>query len=201
MSTNSWTAPTALAHRELGCPTRPSRGLACVRRELTVRQPVDEVFAFFADACNLNIITPPWIGFTILTPAPIAMRRGARIDYRIRIRGVPVSWNTVITEWEPPYRFVDLQLKGPYRWWHHEHRFEACAEGTRIIDEVEFLAPLHWVTHPLFVSRDVERIFDYRSRALQLLFRVTDGNEHEGTSLSQRLSSAPKTEPRRHDFV
>ncbi len=147
-------------------PPRPERGLELLARKMIVPRTVDESFAFFADARNLDRLTPSWVGFKILTPSPIEMRVGALIDYSIRIHGVPIRWRTQIISWEPPHRFIDVQLKGPYRWWHHEHRFEPCAQGTRVIDEVEYVAPLHWLSHPLIVRRDVGRIFDFRADAL-----------------------------------
>lgn len=102
----------------------------------------------------------------MLTPGPITMAQGTLIDYQIRVHRMPLRWRTQITVWEPPHRFVDVQLRGPYRVWHHTHRFEPCEGGTRVTDEVEYLAPLHWLTGPLFVRRDVERIFAYRAEAL-----------------------------------
>jgi ligand-binding SRPBCC domain-containing protein len=153
-------------------PPRPSRPahFARVHSETLVPRPLDETFAFFSNAHNLDRLTPPWVGFRILTPAPIRMGVGTLIDYQIRIRAIPIRWRTEIIVWEPPHRFVDVQLKGPYRWWHHEHRFEAAPGGTRVIDDVEYRAPLAWLSHPLMVSRDVRRIFDYRTRALAAVF-------------------------------
>ena len=151
-------------------PSRPTSGLSSIYREMIIPRSQEETFAFFSDARNLDILTPRWVGFKILTPTPIEMRAGALIEYQIRIHGIPIRWRTEITEWEAPHRFVDVQLKGPYQWWHHEHRFESCTEGTRVIDEVEFRAPLHWISHPLMVKRDVRRIFDYRAHALERLF-------------------------------
>lgn len=151
-----------------GPPASRPRGRAqLLRRETVVPRGPDEVFAFFSDAGNLDLLTPPWLGFRILTPTPIEMHAGTLIDYRLRVRGIPIRWRTEITAWEPPSRFVDVQVRGPYRWWHHEHRFEACEGGTRVIDEVEYLAPLHWLSEPLLVRRDVRRIFDYRSQQLR----------------------------------
>ena len=147
--------------------SRPPRGLGVLRREVVVARPLNETFAFFSDARNLDRLTPPWVGFKILTAGPIDMHAGTLIDYQIRIHGVPIRWRTEITAWDPPRGFTDVQLKGPYRWWHHEHRFEACDGGTRVIDEVEYAAPLPWLTHRLLVTRDVERIFNYRSEALR----------------------------------
>lgn len=146
---------------------RPRGAVARLRRETVVARGLEATFAFFSDATNLQRLTPPWVGFEILTPTPIAMRAGTLIDYRIRVHGVPFKWRTEILAWDPPHGFVDVQLRGPYRWWHHTHRFEACEGGTRVIDEVEYRAPLAWLTHRLMVSRDVARIFDYRERALR----------------------------------
>jgi len=136
-------------------------------RQTVVPTGLEETFAFFADAHNLESLTPPWVGFRILTPAPIAMRVGTLIDYRVRVHGVPLKWRTQIAEWDPPHQFVDVQLSGPYMRWHHTHTFAAFSGGTRVVDEVEYRAPFAWLTHPLLVSRDVARIFDYREDALQ----------------------------------
>jgi len=130
----------------------------------------DEVFGFFSNADNLASLTPPWVRFEILTPAPIEMGVGTLIDYRIRVRGVPMRWRTRIEVWEPPHRFVDVQIRGPYRFWRHEHRFESVADGTMVMDRVEYRAPVAWLTHRLFVRRDVQRIFAFRESALGELF-------------------------------
>lgn len=145
-------------------------------REVVVPHDLEETFEFFSDAFNLDLLTPSWVGFRILTPSPIEMKLGALIDYQIRIRGIPVRWRTLIEIWEPPHRFVDVQVHGPYRWWHHTHRFEPCEHGTRVIDEVEYSAPLGWLTEPLLVRRDVERIFDYRAEALRRQFQHPDSD-------------------------
>ena len=132
--------------------------------------PVEEVFGFFADAGNLQKITPAELGFRILTPSP-TIGEGARIDYRLRLCGVPFKWKTVITAWEPPHRFVDLQLRGPYKEWIHTHRFEPTAEGTLIGDDVRYrlpLSPFGEVAQPL-VRRQLERIFTYRHEAIRRL--------------------------------
>lgn len=146
--------------------TRPERGVRTLSREAVVPVSSEKAFEFFSDALNLNLLTPPWLGFAILTPTPIELKRGAMIDYRIRLHGIPIRWRTLISEWEPPHRFVDVQIRGPYRWWHHTHRFETCAQGTRVIDEVEYAAPFARLSEPLLVRRDLERIFDYRAKAL-----------------------------------
>jgi ligand-binding SRPBCC domain-containing protein len=106
--------------------------------ELWIPCPCDEVFAFFADAHNLQRITPPWLSFEVLTPAPITMRPGALIDYRIRVHGLPIRWRTEITEWNPPHHFADNQLRGPYAFWHHTHHFEERDGGTLCPDNVRY---------------------------------------------------------------
>ena len=141
--------------------------------ELWLPRRRDEVFPFFAEAGNLEIITPPWLHFEVLTPAPIEMRPGALIDYRIRVHGIPIRWRTEIAEWQPPHRFVDVQLRGPYTLWRHAHTFEERDGGTICGDHVRYRprggALIHW----LFVRRDVDRIFEYRQRRLKELFDAT----------------------------
>lgn len=131
-----------------------------------VPRPVDEVFAFFADAGNLQRITPPWVDFHIDSPLPIEMRPGALIDYRLRVRGLPIRWRTEITVWEPPFRFVDTQLRGPYRRWIHTHRFTATSGGTLVEDDVDFAAPFGWLAERLLVRRDLRAIFLHRQHAI-----------------------------------
>ncbi len=138
--------------------------------ELLLPRPRDVVFPFFANARNLETITPPWVQFQILTPGAIEMRPGALIDYRIRIHGIPVRWRTEITVWEPPYRFVDVQRRGPYRRWVHTHSFEEHPDGTRCLDHVEYAVWGGALIHRLFVQRDVQRIFQYRTEVLNRLF-------------------------------
>lgn len=133
-------------------------------------RPRAEVFPFFADAANLQAITPPWLDFRILTPGPIAMRPGALIDYRLKLRGFPIRWRTQITVWEPPFRFVDRQLKGPYRQWVHEHSFEEKDGGTLCRDRVDYAVPGGALVNRIFVQRDVETIFAYRREQLERLF-------------------------------
>src|SRR4051794_16227728 len=103
-------------------------------REQWIGRPIEEVFAFFGDAANLEAITPAWLRFSVLTPAPITMRPGALLDYRLGWHRVPLRWRTRIELWEPPHRFVDVQLKGPYRLWHHTHTFDEERGGTRMRD-------------------------------------------------------------------
>jgi len=134
--------------------------------------PVHEVFEFFSNARNLEHLTPPWLKFRILT-LPIAMEPGARIHYKISWHGVPLRWTTEIAQWTPPLSFVDLQLSGPYKLWHHTHSFEAIDGGTRLIDRVKYalpLGPFGRIAHALWVKRDVEKIFDYREARIRDLF-------------------------------
>ena len=134
----------------------------------------DEVFPFFADAGNLEAITPPSLRFSIVTPRPIEMRVGALIEYQLRLRGLPVSWLTRIEEWEPGVRFVDMQLRGPYALWHHTHTFERAGdEATLMRDTVRYAlpgGPLGAIPHALFVRRELEAIFAFRAqRVTELL--------------------------------
>ncbi|MGA4643838.1 SRPBCC family protein [Limisphaera sp. 4302-co] len=138
--------------------------------ELWLPVPRDKLFPFFADAANLETITPPWLRFRILTPPPIEMREGTLIDYRLRIHGVPIRWRTRISVWEPPRRFVDEQLRGPYRQWIHEHTFEPKGGGTLVRDHVRYAVLADWLLHRWLVRPDIERIFAYRSEVLRRLF-------------------------------
>jgi ligand-binding SRPBCC domain-containing protein len=140
-----------------------------LEREQYLDHPREEVFAFFAQAHNLERITPPWLSFQVLTPDPIAMQVGTLIDYRLRVHGLPLRWTSRIEDWEPGRSFVDRQLRGPYGLWHHRHTFAESGQGTVVRDEVDYALPLGVLgnlAHPLFVRRDLERIFAYRHRAV-----------------------------------
>jgi len=139
--------------------------------ELWLPEKLDAVFSFFADARNLEAITPPWLNFAITTPEPIDMHTGARIDYQLRVHGFPVRWKTEISVWDPPYRFVDQQLRGPYQQWVHAHTFEERDGGTLCRDKVEYSVLGGRVINWLLVRRDVEKIFAYRQKALVARFR------------------------------
>ncbi|MBM3831510.1 MAG: SRPBCC family protein [Verrucomicrobia bacterium] len=139
------------------------------RCELWLPRTPEQLFPFFADAANLDAITPPWLHFHIVTPQPIAMQAGALIDYRLRVHGLPMRWRTLIKEWQPPYRFVDEQLRGPYRQWLHEHTFEARDGGTLARDVVRYAVPFDWLLHRWFIRPDIEKIFAHRQLALRRL--------------------------------
>lgn len=137
-----------------------------------IQRPLDIVFAFFADATNLEAITPRFLRFRILTPTPVEMRSGARIDYAMSLFGMPVRWRTRITEWEPGLRFVDEQEAGPYAVWRHTHEFEPRGEATLVRDVVDYavpLGPLGSIAHALVVERTLGRIFDFRRDATRRL--------------------------------
>jgi ligand-binding SRPBCC domain-containing protein len=143
------------------------------RQEQFLPQPVEDVFTFFSRPENLEHLTPPWLNFTTLTPSPIPMRPGALVDYTLKIKGVPVHWRTLITEYEPPHFFVDQQLKGPYAMWHHRHTFESADGGTQMTDEVHYAMPfgvIGSVVNRLMVRRDVAGIFGYREKVLAEMF-------------------------------
>ena len=146
--------------------------LHSLEREQHLPRPPAEAFEFFGDAHNLEAITPPWLGFRIVTPDPIEMAVGTLLEYRLKLHGVPVSWRTRIELWKPPLRFVDVQLSGPYRLWHHTHSFEPDGEGTLMRDSVRYalpLGPLGELAHMALVRRDVERIFSFRERRVAQL--------------------------------
>jgi ligand-binding SRPBCC domain-containing protein len=143
-----------------------------LQREQFIRKPIQEVFAFFADAKNLETITPPWLGFQILSPEPIAMAPGTRIEYRIRWHWFPMRWITEIRSWDPPVGFMDVQLRGPYRLWEHTHTFQAVEGGTQMRDVVRYalrFGLLGRMAHGWFVKADLERIFDYRASKVSAL--------------------------------
>jgi len=131
--------------------------------------PITAVFSFFADAENLERISPPELAFQIVTPTPLKILEGSTIDYRLKLFGVPFRWRTRISLWQPPFRFVDEQSMGPYQTWTHLHAFESTDDGTRIIDRVEYRLPGYPFSNfvlPL-VRRQLERIFQFRALAIQ----------------------------------
>jgi ligand-binding SRPBCC domain-containing protein len=141
-----------------------------LERSQRVEVPVEQAFDFYVDALNLEPMTPPWLHFEVTTPGELRLRQGTLLDYKLRLHGVPVRWQTRIETWEPSLRFVDTQRKGPYSLWEHTHLFEKDGETATIIhDRVRYaipLGPLGALAHLLFVRRDLRRIFDYRREAV-----------------------------------
>jgi ligand-binding SRPBCC domain-containing protein len=150
----------------------PTAGGGVLETSTVLRVPLERAFAFFGSAENLQAITPPELGFRILTPLPIAMGAGTEIDYALRLWGVPLRWRSLISRWEPPVLFVDEQLHGPYRSWVHTHRLADLGDSrTRISDEVRFTLPwppLSRLARPV-VARQLMRIFRYRQRRVREL--------------------------------
>jgi ligand-binding SRPBCC domain-containing protein len=146
-----------------------------LRATQVLPRPVDEVFPFFADAYNLEKLTPAFLKFNVLTPKPIPMESGAEIRYKLKVRGVPIHWKTTILDWDPPRQFVDNQDAGPYTLWHHTHTFEPTEDGSGTVctDTVRY-KPKGWLFAPIinrfFVQRDVQNIFRYRFRKLEAFF-------------------------------
>lgn len=156
------------------------RGGYVLRAECLVSRALDEVFAYFADVQNLKQLTPAWLRFHILTPPPIELHDGKLLDYRLRVRGLPLRWQSEITAWDPPHRFVDEARRSPYRHWRHEHQFERCttadgSEQTRVTDLVHYAVPGGPLVHRLFIRRDLEKIFAYRQKALEEMLNKPRG--------------------------
>jgi Uncharacterized conserved protein len=137
------------------------------QNELMIRRPIAVVFDFFSQAENLQKLTPPWLHFRVLTPAPIELKQGAKIAYGLRVRGVPLKWLTEIEQWRPPFQFIDVQVSGPYKLWRHTHLFSEVERGTRMRDIVNYalpFGPLGRLANRLQVSRDLSKIFEYRTQ-------------------------------------
>ncbi len=144
-----------------------------LEREIWVPASLEGVFEFFSDVRNLEKLTPATLQFHILTPMPLEMRAGTLIDYKLKLMGLPMRWRSEITVWEPPHRFTDFQLKGPYKLWDHEHSFREERGGTVVSDRVEYEVAgwiLEPVIHALLVAPQLERIFDYRTKVIQEVF-------------------------------
>lgn len=142
-------------------------------RETVLNRSIKEIFDFFSKAENLDIITPPVLGFKIITPFPVEMKKGTVIDYKIKLNGIPFGWRTEITKWDPPHCFEDTQIKGPYKIWIHEHLFVERNHRTYMTDTVRYLSPgglLEFIPHNLFVKKKVNYIFDYRQKIFDGLF-------------------------------
>ena len=148
----------------------PTMKTPTLSSEVRLAASIDQVFSFFADAYNLEILTPPWLSFQVLTPGPITMQVGMRIDYRLRVHGLPVRWQSEITAWQPPHRFVDEQRRGPYRLWVHEHRFQEVGNGTLTLDEVLYAVPGGSVVNQVLIEPNLRKIFRRRQHQLQRIF-------------------------------
>lgn len=146
-----------------------------IERTQRFENPLTELFAFFAEPTNLARITPDWLRFRITSPQPVVMAEGTLIDYALRLHGIPLKWRSEITAWEPPYRFVDEQRVGPYRYWIHEHEFRDHGNVTEVIDRVRYAVPGGTIVNRLFVARDVAKIFAYRSAVLAAIFTESAG--------------------------
>lgn len=140
-----------------------------LRRQVIIPAPVGEVFSFFSAAENLKLITPPWLNFKILTPLPVIMKKNALIDYYIKFLGLQITWRTEIKEWQPPDRYVDRQIKGPFRVWEHTHLFEEKGGGTQMEDVIRYAVPgfvLSPLIHFLFVRPQLDKIFAFREKSI-----------------------------------
>jgi uncharacterized protein len=166
----TFSRPPAVLPKSDYLRARPPRYV--LSTETRLERPLEDVFSFFSDASNLSRITPPDMGFTVLTPQPINLHAGAVIDYRVHVVRVPLRWRTIIDVWEPPLRFVDSQDRGPYACWWHEHRFEADGAATRMFDTVYYappLGPLGALAQHVLIKRELRRIFSYRAHAIKTM--------------------------------
>ena len=142
-----------------------------------INKPIEDVFEFFSNPDNLSVITPPKLGFKILTPTPIKMSIGRLIDYKIYLMGIPIHWRTLITNFDPPHTFIDQQIKGPYTIWHHTHTFQKVDGGVEIKDRVVYSIPfsiLGRILNFLWIRKDLENIFNYRKKVIDELFENDD---------------------------
>lgn len=142
-----------------------------------INKPIEDVFEFFSNPDNLSVITPPKLGFKILTPTPIKMSVGRLIDYKIYLMGIPIHWRTLITDFDPPHTFIDQQIKGPYNIWHHTHTFQKVDGGVEIKDRVVYSIPfsiLGRILNFLWIRKDLENIFNYRKKVIDELFENDD---------------------------
>lgn len=154
-------------------------------------QERDKVFPFFADASNLEEITPEWLRFRVISPMPIEVCTGTEIDYCLKLHGIPIRWRSRITVWDPPHRFVDEQVIGPFRQWVHEHRFTERAGGTQCADHLEYAIFGGVVVNKLLVARDIKKIFAYRSIRLQEVFQNVP-TEECGKIAAMKIQPATK---------
>ena len=150
------------------------------KTEVVLNAPIKEVFEFFSSAENLEALTPPWLNFKILTQLPLRVKEGSLLDYKISLHRIPIKWRTEIAVWQPPVRFVDQQLRGPFKLWRHEHTFEDLDEGrTLMLDEVNYIPRGGGLIHRFFVKPDLERIFAYRQEKLSEIFQVQESDSRQ----------------------
>ncbi|MEW6411304.1 MAG: SRPBCC family protein [Candidatus Zixiibacteriota bacterium] len=164
-----------------------------MRREQIIARPIEEAFSFFERPENLEKITPSSVGFVILTPGPIPMHPGAVLDYTIRPMGFPIRWTTLITSYDPPHRFTDVALKGPYSYWHHTHTFEKTTQGTIMRDEVRYALPLGWIgrlVRRFWVRRQLDYIFDFRAKAIEAIFRSSSSREAGADTADKKVKAS-----------
>jgi ligand-binding SRPBCC domain-containing protein len=143
-----------------------------LEKELVVSESIEEMFDFFADASNLEQLTPPWLKFRIESQLPVEMRVSTNIEYRLKVHGIPIKWRSLISEWNPPFSFVDEQVVGPYKLWHHRHVFEVTPSGTLVRDIVRYSAPGGYLINKFLVRPDLDKIFAYRHQKLREHFSV-----------------------------
>ena len=140
-----------------------------LKRKQFIKLPIEKVFDFFSKPENLEKITPSSLSFKIITPIPIDMSKGALIDYTIKLFFYPVHWRTIISDYNPPYSFIDQQIKGPYKFWHHSHKFKEVNDGVEIIDNVKYSVPFGVVgrlAHKIWIRNELNKIFDYRMKII-----------------------------------
>jgi ligand-binding SRPBCC domain-containing protein len=154
---------------------RQSKGYR-LEAKLWLPRSAEDVFNFFAVTRNLEETAPPALRFKILGPDNIVMGRGTRLDYRLWLYGLPVYWQSEITAWEPPYRFVDQQRRGPYRWWTHEHTFAENEDGTLMLDRVNYGVPGGALVHRIFVAHSLRKIFEFRARRMRDMMLAASGS-------------------------
>jgi ligand-binding SRPBCC domain-containing protein len=144
-----------------------------LRASVLLQHSRETLFEFFSDAFQLEKITPAWLNFRILTPAPIQICQGCLIDYSIRLHGIPMRWQTEISAWDPPFSFTDRQVSGPYQLWEHLHTFETVSEGTLAVDEVRYRVLGGRLVNRWFVRKELQRIFEFRQKKMLELFPVS----------------------------
>ena len=154
--------------------------LYTLKKEQKISKNILEVFDFFSKPENLKTITPAKLSFNIITPTPIFMSKGTVIDYTIRLFKIPIHWRTLITKYDPPHEFIDEQIKGPYNFWHHTHKFKQVDGGVEISDKVIYSIPMGiigQVLHFLWIKRDLEKIFLYRKKVIEdlLVHNISNG--------------------------